>query len=153
MHWLELKIPPPLLFLLTAGLMWLASGLVPAVQVPFGFRVPIAVVVACLGVAIDLAAIFAFRRVRTTVNPMRPNAVSTLVTSGVFGISRNPMYLGLLLYLLAWAVQLSNGLALALVPLFVLYMNRFQIGPEERALASRFGPAYAAYRQRVRRWL
>jgi len=76
-----------------------------------------------------------------------------LVTNGTFHFTRNPMYLSLLLYLLAWAVYLSNWLALLFVPVFVLYINQFQIKPEERALSSLFGLEYAAYKGRVRRWL
>jgi protein-S-isoprenylcysteine O-methyltransferase Ste14 len=64
-----------------------------------------------------------------------------------------PAYLGFLLILLAWAAALSNVLALLSLPAFVLYMNRFQIVPEERMLASRFARDYAEYRARVRRWL
>ena len=63
------------------------------------------------------------------------------------------MYLGLLLTLLAWTVFLSNPVALLFVPLFVLYMNRYQIGPEERVLSSLFGAEYAAYTKKVRRWI
>lgn len=153
MRWLELKVPPPVLVLVMATLMWFASSLVPPAQVPFGVRVSIAVVLVCVGVAIDVAAIVTFRRASTTVNPMKPRTATTLVTSGVFGISRNPMYVGLVLYLLAWAVYLSNWLALVIVPLFVLYINRFQIEPEERTLQSLFGERYATYKGRVRRWL
>jgi protein-S-isoprenylcysteine O-methyltransferase Ste14 len=94
-----------------------------------------------------------FRRARTTVNPLKPESASSLVASGVYRVSRNPMYVGLCLVLLGWAVMLSNVLAYAIVPVFVLYMNRFQIGPEEAALERVFGADYVAYRARVRRWL
>lgn len=87
------------------------------------------------------------------MNPIKPMATSSLVTNAAFRFTRNPMYLSLLLYLLAWAVYLSNVWALLFVPVFVLYINEFQIKPEERALSSLFGPEYAAYKERVRRWL
>ena len=153
MRWLELKVPPPIVVLTTAFLMWLASSLVSPLSVPFNVRASIAVVLACVGAAIDVLAIVTFRRARTTVNPMKPRAVSTLVTSGVFGFSRNPMYLGLVLYLVAWAVYLSNWLSVWLVPLFVLYIDRFQIAPEERVLESIFGERYATYKATVGKWL
>lgn len=153
MRWLELKVPPPVVVLITAVLMWLAASLVSPLPVPFGVRASIAVVLACVGAAIDLVAIVTFRRGRTTVNPMKPRQASALVTSGVFGFSRNPMYLGLVLYLVAWAVYLSNWLSVSIVPLFVLYINRFQILPEERVLESLFGERYARYKERVGRWL
>ncbi len=87
------------------------------------------------------------------MNPTKPSATSSLVTGGVFRLTRNPMYLSLLLYLLAWAAYLSNWLAALLVPLFVVYITELQIKPEERALSALFGAEYASYKARVRRWL
>jgi protein-S-isoprenylcysteine O-methyltransferase Ste14 len=84
---------------------------------------------------------------------MKASAASSLVSNSVYRFTRNPMYLGLLLTLLAWAAFLSNPLAVLWVPVFVLYINRFQITPDERVLSSLFGAEYAAYRNRVRRWL
>jgi len=100
-----------------------------------------------------LAGVASFRRARTTVNPMKPDSTAALVVAGIYNYSRNPMCLGFLLILLGWALFLSNGLALLLLPAFVLYMNRFQIRPEERVLAALFAHDYAAYHARVRRWL
>jgi protein-S-isoprenylcysteine O-methyltransferase Ste14 len=150
---LELKVPPPVLALLLALLMWLVSSLVAPLEMPFRWRVVAALALALVGLGFSAAGVTAFRRVRTTINPHKPTAASSLVSGGVYRITRNPMYLGLLLLLLAWAVFLSNPLPVLLVPVFVLYINRFQIKPEERALSSRFGSEYAAYKARVRRWL
>ena len=108
---------------------------------------------ALLGALTCLAGVVAFRRANTTVNPMKPDTTKSLVVSGIYGYTRNPMYLGFLLLLMAWAGALSNVLALGSLLAFVLYMNRFQILPEERMLASRFSQDYAEYRARVRRWL
>jgi protein-S-isoprenylcysteine O-methyltransferase Ste14 len=105
------------------------------------------------GLVLDAAALAAFVRARTTVNPLRPEKSSALVRSGAYRLSRNPMYLGLALLLAGWAIWLANALALALLPAFVAWLDRFQIRPEERALAARFGAEYEAYRARVRRWL
>jgi protein-S-isoprenylcysteine O-methyltransferase Ste14 len=93
-----------------------------------------------------------FRQAKTTVNPLKPHA-SSLVTWGVYAISRNPMYLGGLIMLLGWAIFLSNALAFLFLPIYVLYLNRFQITPEERVLTSLFGQTYVAYQARARRWL
>ncbi|WP_230426855.1 methyltransferase family protein [Cupriavidus yeoncheonensis] len=139
--------------LLTGLLMWLASRLIAPVAVPFGLRAGVAVAMACAGAAIGVSAMVSFLRAKTTMNPVRPDTASLLVTDGVFRFTRNPMYLSLLLYLLAWAVYLSNWLALLLLPLFVLYINRFQIAPEERMLSSLFDAQYVAYKGKVRRWL
>jgi protein-S-isoprenylcysteine O-methyltransferase Ste14 len=153
MNSLELKVPPPVVALLLGLLMWLASSLVAPVEAPFGPRVAVAIALASVGLVVGLAGVVSFWRAKTTINPTTPTATSVLVTSGVFRFTRNPMYLSLLLYLLAWAVYLSNLLALLFVPMFVLYINQFQIRPEERALSSLFGQEYAAYKERVRRWL
>jgi protein-S-isoprenylcysteine O-methyltransferase Ste14 len=150
---LELKIPPPVLALCFALLMWLASSLVPSVVVPFGVRVGVALALVAIGQSISVSGMVSFRRAKTTVNPMKPSAASSLVTGGVYRFTRNPMYLGLSITLMGWAVFLSNPLALLAVPLFVLYVERFQIHPEERVLSSLFGAEYAAYREKVRRWL
>jgi len=149
---LELKIPPPLVAFLTGLLMWSATRLVPPLALPGVARVAVAAVLVGVGVGLAISGVLTFKRAKTTVNPTTPAAASALVRTGVFRFTRNPMYLGLLLCLVAWAVYLSNALALLIVPLFVLYMNRFQIAPEERALATLFGDAYAAYKREVRRW-
>jgi protein-S-isoprenylcysteine O-methyltransferase Ste14 len=153
MDWLELKIPPPVVALAFGVFMWVASSLAAPVAVPFDYRAGAAAVLASLGVLIDFVAIITFWRARTTVNPMKPGATSALVTAGVYRFSRNPMYVGLVLFLLAWAVYLSSWLALLFVPVFVIYINRFQIQPEERVMLSRLGPEYTSYQARVRRWL
>ena len=133
--------------------MWLAAWTTPVLQFEMPARRTIAVCVVVTGVAVAIAGVASFRRARTTVNPLKPESTSSLVVSGVYRVSRNPMYLGMLLALLAWAVLLSNVLAFMVVPAFVLYMNRFQISPEEIVLAKLFGEEYATYRSRVRRWI
>ena len=150
---LELKVPPPVLALCLALLMWFASSLVSPVVVPFGIRVGVALAIAVIGQGISISGMMSFRRAKTTMNPIKPGAASSLVSSGVYRFTRNPMYLGLSVTLLGWALFLSNPLALLAVPLFVLYINRFQIDPEERVLSSLFGAEYAAYKEKVRRWL
>jgi protein-S-isoprenylcysteine O-methyltransferase Ste14 len=73
--------------------------------------------------------------------------------SGIYRISRNPMYLGFFLLLTGLAIFLSNVIAIVILPLFILYMNRFQIEPEERVLTYLFGQEFVDYKLRVRRWL
>jgi protein-S-isoprenylcysteine O-methyltransferase Ste14 len=84
---------------------------------------------------------------------LRPESTSSLVVSGIYGVTRNPMYLGFLVALLGWAVFLAHALALLPLLAFLLYMNRFQIRPEESALTTLFGQEFTTYRKRVRRWL
>ncbi len=153
LHALELKIPPPLVALCIALAMWLTSRIVRPIDVPHLLRIGAALAFLVVGIGFDVAGLVSFMRARTTVNPLRPAATSALVVSGVYRLTRNPMYLGLLLVLVAWATFLANGVAYLLAPLFVLYIGRFQIVPEERMLADKFGTDFAAYRARVRRWL
>jgi protein-S-isoprenylcysteine O-methyltransferase Ste14 len=153
MNALELKIPPPLIALFLAILMWLTPALAGSVAIPTSLRIGVALVLCCLGLGIGMSGFGAFRRARTTVNPIKASSASTLVRSGIFRFTRNPMYLGLLLVLFAWAVFLSNPLTLLFPPVYVLYINRFQIIPEERVLVSLFGANYSAYKEDVRRWL
>ena len=102
---------------------------------------------------VSIAGTISFHRAKTTVNPMKPDKASSLVTSGVYRITRNPMYVGLLLVLVAWAVFLSSPPALAGPVAFLFYVGRFQIMPEEITLSSLFGSEYNAYKSGVRRWL
>jgi protein-S-isoprenylcysteine O-methyltransferase Ste14 len=118
-----------------------------------GPRHAVTALLVLVGLGFDVAGLLAFRASRTTVNPLRPHRASALVSGGVYRITRNPMYVGLLLLLLAWAVHLAALWPLAVLPLFVLYIGRFQIAPEERALHRLFGDEYRAYVARVRRWL
>lgn len=150
---LELRIPPVVVVAIVAGSMWLIADLLPSFAIGIQWRGPLAIGCAVAGVAVAWAGVAAFRRARTTVNPTTPEASSTVVTSGIYRWSRNPMYLGFLLMLVGWSLYLSNLAALLLVPSFIVYMNRFQIMPEERALAAKFGAQYVAYMQEVRRWL
>lgn len=153
MRALELKIPPPVVALLVAGAMWGISRLAPLVDLPASVRIAAAIACAVAGVGFSLAGVISFRHAKTTVNPMKPEKTSALVCSGIYRLTRNPMYVGLALILVAWAAYLSSGWALLGPLAFVLYMNRFQIAPEEKVLASLFGAGYADYRSGVRRWL
>ena len=150
---LDNRIPPPLVMLLVGAAMWATARAWPALAFDPPLRVPLAVSIALIGLGIEIAAGWTFRSASTTVNPLRPENAARLVTGGPNRFSRNPMYLSLALLLLAWAVSLGHTAAFVLWTLFPLYITRFQILPEERALAARFGDAYAAYCAKVRRWL
>lgn len=153
MNTLELRIPPPVVASGLALLMWLTSLLFGPLPAPCGYRLGAALALVAIGQSISISGILLFRRAGTTVNPLKPDAASSLVTNGIYRFTRNPMYVGMLLTLLGWAVFLWSPPALFYLAVFVLYINRFQIEPEERVLSSRFGADYAAYQTRVRRWL
>ena len=123
------------------------------IPIPATAKAAAAIVIALIGAAIDLAGLIAFRRAKTTINPLKPQNSSSLVTGGIYRYTRNPMYLGMLAFLLAWSAYLAQPLALLGPLAFVLYINRFQIIPEERVLAGLFGEEFTAYTNRVRRWL
>ena len=150
---LEAKVPPPVVAAAVAVAMWGASELAPLLQVPSALRIGAAAGIALVGIGFSAAGVLAFRRARTTVNPTTPGKATSLVDSGVYRITRNPMYVGLSCVLVAWAVFLSSAWALLGPVAYVLYIGRFQIAPEERALAKLFGSAYSAYQASVRRWL
>jgi protein-S-isoprenylcysteine O-methyltransferase Ste14 len=149
---LELKIPPPVVFLALAGLMWLLSVALPWPALPLPGR-SIAITFTALGGLLAVPSILSFLRARTTLSPEKPGRTTKLVVTGVYALTRNPMYLSLLLVLIGWAFYLENVAAFLLIPFFVLYLNRFQIKPEERVLALFFGSEFETYSKRVRRWL
>jgi protein-S-isoprenylcysteine O-methyltransferase Ste14 len=150
---LELAVPPPVVTLVIGLAMWLLAFLFPQLALPFTGGEITAVLIALLGLSISMAGVITFKRARTTVDPRKPADASVLVTSGVYRISRNPMYLGILLALIGWGVFLGNALALLCAFLFIPYISRYQIRPEERLLQVRFGTAFAAYKKQVRRWI
>ena len=153
MQALELRIPPLVLLALAAALMWLLAVAVPTASFNNSWNIHLALLSMISGVAIVLQGVVAFRRAGTTVDPRVPQQTSQVVSSGIYRRSRNPMYLGFLLVLVGWALYLSNGLCFLLLPLFVAYMNRFQIRPEERMMLEKFGAQYSTYMARVRRWI
>jgi len=153
MQRLELKIPPLLVALVFGLAMLGVSRAFPRLAFALPGGRAIALALATLGGIVALAGVVAFRREGTTVNPMTPGSSSSVVCSGVYHYSRNPMYLGFLLALAGWAVYLSNALTVIPVVAFVGYMSQYQIKSEERALLAKFGPSYAQYMSRVRRWV
>ena len=153
MHRLYHRIPPPVVALLVGALMWGLARISPAIQIDPALRIAVALALVVLGVATGVSGVIAFRRSGTTTNPLKPGAASSLVVGGVYRHTRNPMYLGLAIVLLGWAAYLAAPLALLGLPIFVLFMTRFQIIPEEAALTELFGQQFTAYRNRVRRWL
>jgi len=150
---LELRVPPVAVASIAALCMWLLSRWTPGLEWGQPWRLGTAVLLLATGVLVAVAGVLEFRRARTTVNPTTPQAASSMVRSGIYRHTRNPMYLGMLLVLAGWAVWLASLAAVAVLPVFVLYLNRLQIEPEERALASRFGADFEEYRRSVRRWL
>jgi protein-S-isoprenylcysteine O-methyltransferase Ste14 len=153
MQSLELKIPPPIVMTVFAAVMWMIKSLPPMLPLPALIQMSIALVILSIGLGFSVAGVAAFRRADTTVNPLKPETTSSLVSTGVYRITRNPMYVGMFLVLVAWAIYLSSAWTWFGPVGLCLYLTQFQIKPEERAMAKLFGKEFEAYRTRVRRWL
>lgn len=153
MNFLELKVPPVAQVIVTAAAMAGVSKVVPALKFSLKGSAAVAVGLGAIGVGSAILGVTQFKKAQTTPNPQALEKVSSLVTSGVYQYSRNPMYVGLVLVLFSWALYLSHFLAFVLLPIFILYMTRFQIQPEERMLAQKFGKTYQTYKAKVRRWV
>lgn len=150
---MHLKVPPPILGLLAAGFLWIVDWAVPELAYRFAGQGTVAVLMAAIGLGIGFIALSSFRRAETTVDPRRPADTSAVVATGIYRISRNPMYLGLLIVLIGWAVWLGNPLGVVVIGAFVWVITELQIKPEEEVLGAQFGESYLAYCRTVRRWL
>ena len=150
---LENRIPPPIVMVVTGLAMWAFSWATPSVHIPTGIRYGLAGVLLVVSVSVAGLAVSSFRRVGTTINPVEIDKASSLVTTGAYAFTRNPMYVGLTMLLVTLAVLLSKAWLLLGPLFFTLYITRFQIIPEERVMQAKFGSAYDAYKARVRRWL
>ena len=106
-----------------------------------------------LGLFVFISAVRSFREQKTTVNPLKPKQASSLVTSGIFRFSRNPMYLGMLIILLSisFKFNLLGGIIISL--LFFIFITKFQIYPEEEAMNELFGDKFTQYSNTTRRWI
>jgi protein-S-isoprenylcysteine O-methyltransferase Ste14 len=150
---LEHKLPPPLVFLVCAALMWLTASQTAALELAAAARIIAAVGFGLVAGIFAGPAIIGFRRAKTTINPVDIEAATALVTGGIYQHSRNPMYVGLTALLLAWAGWLAAPWTLIWPLAFMAFITRFQIIPEERVMAAKFGVSYSIYRENVRRWL
>lgn len=152
MTYLELKVPPLVVLLIAAILMAALAPYWPGLNVTFSQWLLMSLS-AALGLAFSLAGSLTFVKADTTVNPLDPEQTSALVTSGIYQYSRNPMYVGFALFLAAFAWYLFNLNALIIWIGFVVYLQRFQIIPEERFLTAKFTEQYTLYKNKVRPWL
>lgn len=148
-----LRIPPLALTFLAGVGAWATAKVLPALRFESANLDVVAAGLGLLGVGCSLLGVISFRRARTTVNPLKPGAASALVVSGVYRFTRNPMYLGFLCLLLGEIACLGSPVALLAASALVIYLNRFQIAPEESALRERFGAEFVTYTARVPRWL
>lgn len=150
---LNLKIPPVAVFLIAMLCMYLVCKLTPTLVIAIPYKGLISLIITAFCLLVGISAIRTCRSVGTTVDPRDPKKSTQLVKDDLFRYSRNPMYFALVIALMGWNIFLANPLSLSCIPLFILYMNRFQIWPEEKALAILFGDEYKEYTQKVGRWI
>ena len=144
---------PILLVAVFSGLMVYIGSLTKVFQFDFEGQTALSVLLFAIGFLLLLIAGVLFRKSNTTVNPLTPEKTTTLVTAGLYRFSRNPMYVGFLLWLLAVFVFVGSGVNSVFLVLFIWAANRFYIVPEELVLETLFGEAYLKYKQYVRRWI
>ncbi|MFS4418336.1 methyltransferase family protein [Maribacter sp. 2307ULW6-5] len=149
---MELKLPPVVVFLIFVGLMNVVGNFLPVGYFDFFGRWALAAVLLVAAFVLGLVSLLQFHRSKTSIDPMHPQKITKLVTSGVYQFTRNPMYLALLLVLLAVGLYFGNAFNTLTAAAFVGYMNRFQIIPEERILLEKLGKPYKQYCLMVRRW-
>lgn len=147
---LELKVPPPVVFIIAGGSMFAISGFHIHIE---DSHLLLSCLIFGLGVCIALAAIFSFYQSRTTIDPHQPGKTRILIVSGALKYSRNPMYLSLVILLIGWSFLLNSLWVVIIIVLFVLYLTYFQIKPEEKILREKFSITYEGYCNKVRRWL
>jgi protein-S-isoprenylcysteine O-methyltransferase Ste14 len=150
---LENKIPPPALVILVAAGMWLATNHWRPVPINPVLHFVLTTVIGILALTFGLSGILAFRRARTTIDPVHIEQASRVVNTGIYRLTRNPMYVGLTGLLTMWAVHLAVPLVFAGPVAFAVFVHFFQVLPEERVMERRFGSEYLAYKAKVRRWL
>ena len=148
---IKTKFPPPLVALTFGFLINYTKNIFPKIEIKneiiFGSFMIIS------GLIIILSAIILFKKYQTTITPLNPSNATKLITGGIYKFSRNPMYLGLLLVLLGISIILNLTGGFFLIPLFILYLNLFQIIPEENAMVDLFKDEFLEYKKKVRRWI
>ncbi|NQZ44489.1 MAG: isoprenylcysteine carboxylmethyltransferase family protein [Flavobacteriaceae bacterium] len=149
---MKLRIIPPLVMVLFGLLMYLLDRVLPVGEFDFFGRRTLTLFLMGVALLIMASALFQFSRHKTTTDPLDPEKASTLVTSGIYRFTRNPMYLAMLVLLIVWGLRLGNAFNTLIAAGFVYYMNHFQIKQEEEALLRLFGKPYRTYCKAVRRW-
>lgn len=151
---MHLRIPPPIVALIGILLIFLSKDYILILYLHPYLQNTLSILFLVIGFVIILSATKEFKKSNTTVNPMKPETSTSLVTSGIFKYTRNPMYLGLSSILLASCFYFSSLLGIIVyVPFFILYITVFQIIPEEETMKGLFNDKYLDYCSKVRRWI
>ena len=150
---MKLLIPPPIQALLSAIMMCLINRYFTHANFSLNGINIFALIFLIIAAIIIILSMYKFKKIKTTISPLRPNKTSSLVNSGIYAYTRNPMYLGLLLMLFSTALFLKNLISFLIIPLFILFITKNQILPEEESLENIFGEEYKNYKKKVRRWI
>ena len=145
---LDTKIPPPIVTIIILSIIYLFDLNEYNLNTDI-----ISIITLFIGLIFIISAVIQFINRKTTVNPTKPHKTSTLVITGTYKITRNPMYLGMLLIIISFALYKTSIISLILIPLFIFYINKFQIEPEEFEMRKKFGKAYEDYCKKVDRWI
>ncbi len=148
---IKTKIPPPLVTLTFGFLINYTKDIFPKIEIRN--EIIFGSVMMIIGSIIILYAITLFKKYQTAITPTNPSNATKLITDGIYKFSRNPMYLGLLLVLFGISIILNPIGGLFLIPFFILYLNLFQIIPEENAMVDLFKGEFLEYKKNVRRWI
>ena len=148
---METKIPPPLVTLVFGMSIYFSREMFPAIEIQYSLYLGIFLLLS--GFFILVSAVRLFRKDKTTVNPLSPEQATKLVTDGIFKYSRNPMYLGMAFVLGSIAVFFNLIGGIFLIALFCVYITKFQIIPEERAMMNLFAQDFDEYKKVTRRWI
>lgn len=149
---MKLKIPPVVVFFSFVLFMYLLAEFLSVGYFDFFGRHYLMIALVIFAFIIAVVALLQFYFAKTTIDPSQPDKTKKLVVDGIYAYTRNPMYLAMLLLLLAWGVWLGNAFNTLLAAGFVAFMNRFQIEPEEQALMKICNKDYKQYCLMVRRW-
>jgi protein-S-isoprenylcysteine O-methyltransferase Ste14 len=148
---METKIPPPVVTLIFGFAIYLSRKIFPEIEIQYASFFGMFLLL--LGFFILISAVKLFRNDKTTVNPLSPEQATKLVTNGIFKISRNPMYLGMAVILASVAVFFNIIGGIISMALFCLYITKFQIIPEEKAMKELFAQDFEQYMKATRRWI
>ncbi|EIG24388.1 methyltransferase family protein [Haemophilus paraphrohaemolyticus] len=145
---MKTKIPPPVICLICMTIMYCLPTILSFPKATW-----LVLMLVGLSAIIGIASVISFHLAKTTISPLHPNQTSHIVQTGIYRFSRNPMYLSIAIFLVAFAIYLENATALLVIPLFIWSINYLQIHPEEQMLEQKFGEEYLAYKKAVRRWV
>ena len=143
-------LPPPIVTLIFVLLIYLSKPFFP--ELIFNYSNILSLFFFISGIIIIIISFQMFKRKKTTINPIKIEKASSLVTNGIFKYSRNPMYFGMVLILISTGIKFNFYGGILMIVIFICFITYFQILPEERAMLKLFGKDFINYKNKTRRW-